>query len=106
MSAALLHSPLFCYTVAMTIQQTIDIPAGLQRIDLPLPKERPLGRDIELHITPARPETEVEEAAHTAYILRELAKSEKKIAEGKAVWHSKEEAFARLDALIEALEAE
>jgi hypothetical protein len=46
-----------------------------------------------------------ETEAHTQYLLRELARTEKKIADGKARWYSKEEAFARLDAVIEALEA-
>jgi hypothetical protein len=103
----------------MTIQQTIDIPAGLHRLDVPLTKEYPFGRandglyispekseaELELLMPQEKPLTEAEAAAHTQYILRELAKTEKKIADGKAVWHSKKEAFARLDAVIEALEA-
>jgi hypothetical protein len=105
----------------MTLQQTIKIPAGLGRLDLPLQKEYPFGRaNYGLYITPARPDaeveldlllpqenppTEAEAAAHTRYILRELAKSEKKIVDGKAHWHSLEEVFAILDAEIEAMEA-
>jgi hypothetical protein len=92
---------------------TIDIPAGLRRLDLPLPEEHPFGRvNIELHITPAmseaeaelelllprpKPMTEAETEAHTQYILRELAKTEKKIADGKAVWLSDEEFWADLE---------
>jgi hypothetical protein len=100
----------------MTIQQTIDIPAGLRHLDVPLPEDCPLGRvNIELHITPAKLETEDEldlflpqtepmtpakEEAHTQYILRELAKTEKKIADGKGHWLSDEEFWAKAKALL------
>jgi hypothetical protein len=77
----------------MTIQQTIDIPAGLRHLDLPLPEECPSGRvNIELHITPVKPEAESE--AHTQYVRRKLAESEKSIADGTARWYSMEEFFA------------
>jgi hypothetical protein len=104
----------------MTLQQTIKTPAGLHRLDLPLQKEYSLGRANDgLHITHAKSEaeveldlllpqedplTEAEAAAHTQYILRELAKTEKKIADGKMRWHSLEEVFAILDAEIERIE--
>jgi hypothetical protein len=94
----------------MTLQQTIKIPAGLGRLDLPLQKEYPFGRANDgLYITPARPDaeveldlllpqekppTEAEAAAHTQYILRELAKTEKKIADGTVRWLTMEEFFA------------
>jgi hypothetical protein len=102
-----------CYAVAMTIQQTIEIPAGLHRLDVPLQKEYPFGRasdglyispeksdaeaELELLMPQEKPLTEAEAAAHTQYILRELAKTEKKIADGKAVWLSDEEFWADLE---------
>jgi hypothetical protein len=100
----------------MTLQQTIKTPAGLHRLDLPLQKEYSLGRANDgLHITPAKsdaeveldlllpqdpPPTEAEAAAHTQYILRELAKTEKKIADGKGRWLSDEEFWAKAKALL------
>jgi hypothetical protein len=94
----------------MTIQQTIEIPAGLHRLDVPLTKEYPLGRANDgLHISPEKSEneielellmpqekplTEAEAAAHTQYILRELAKAEQDIANGNVRWLSMEEFFA------------
>jgi hypothetical protein len=98
----------------MTIQQTIEIPVGLHRFDLPLAREYHFSGDIGLHITPAMsedeaelellfqetPPTEAEAAAHTQYLLRELAKTEKKIADGKAHWLSDEEFWAKAKALL------
>jgi hypothetical protein len=99
----------------MIIERTIDIPAGLSHIDVPLPAEYPSGRvNIELHITPAgletefdplMPMTEVETPAYTQYVREKLAEVEKQIADGTMVWHSEEEVWARLDAIIEAQEA-
>jgi hypothetical protein len=91
----------------MMIQQTIEIPAGLRRFDLPLPKECHFSGDIGLHITPAmsddeaelellfqeKPPTEAEAAAHTQYLLRELAKAEQDVANGTR-WLTMEEFFA------------
>jgi hypothetical protein len=71
----------------MTIEQTIEIPAEEEiELELLLPRPKPL--------------TKAEEEAHTQYILRELAKAEKKIAEGKAVWLSDEEFWAKAKALL------
>jgi hypothetical protein len=79
----------------MTIRQTIDIPVGLRHLDVPLPEECPVGRvNIEIHITPVRFEAGAETEAYTQYILRELAKTEKKIADGTVRWYSMEEFFA------------
>jgi hypothetical protein len=114
----------------MTLQQTIKVPVGRNvRFDSLPQKEYPFGiandglhiitaksedeasqseasqSEDELMMPQEKPLTEAEVAAHTQYILRELARSEKKIADGKGHWHSKEEAFTRLDAVIEALEA-
>jgi hypothetical protein len=90
----------------MTIQQTIEILAGLRGLDLPLPNKRTFGTDIDIHITPVNsesddeldllpePMTEAESAAHTQYLLRELAKTEKKIADGTMRFLTLEEFFA------------
>jgi hypothetical protein len=102
----LLTTLLFWYTHGMTIQQTIEIPEGLRRLDLPLQKECHSG-GIELHISPAmsdeeaelellfqeKPPTEAESAAHTQYLLRELAKAEQDVANGTR-WLTMEEFFA------------
>jgi hypothetical protein len=74
----------------MTLEQCVDLPV---RDEYDLFPEEVL-------------ETEAEKAAYTQYVLAKLAESEKKIAEGKAVWISNEEVFARIDALIEAWESQ
>jgi hypothetical protein len=92
----------------MTIEQTIDIPAGLHRLEVPLQKEYPFGRandgllitseksdaELELLMPQEKPLTEADAAAHTQYILRELAKAEQDVADGNVHWLSLEEFFA------------